>query len=52
MTGFPQTFAHEQVVGNPVREAIAAVAPPSQRDFNHGGPLRLLVLGGSQGRAR
>ncbi len=49
MTGFPQTFAHEVVVGNPVREAIAAVAPPAEREFNHGGPLRLLVLGGSQG---
>ncbi len=49
MTGFPQTFTHEVVVGNPVREAIAAVAPPAQRDFHHDGPLRLLVLGGSQG---
>lgn len=49
MTGFPQTFAHEVVVGNPVREAIAAVEPPSRRDFHHGGALRVLVLGGSQG---
>ncbi len=49
MTGFPQTFVHEQVVGNPVREAIADVVAPAQRDFNHGGALRLLVLGGSQG---
>lgn len=49
MTGFPQTFVREVVVGNPVREAIAAVAPPAQRDFHHGGPVRLLVLGGSQG---
>ena len=49
MTGFPQTFAHEVVVGNPVREAIAAVAPPAERDFEHGGALRVLVLGGSQG---
>ncbi|MGV8922912.1 MAG: undecaprenyldiphospho-muramoylpentapeptide beta-N-acetylglucosaminyltransferase [Thermomonas sp.] len=49
MTGFPQTFAHEVVVGNPVREAIAAVAPPAQRDFQHDGALRVLVLGGSQG---
>jgi len=54
MTGFPQTFANEVVVGNPVREAIAAVAPPAQRmlqnnAFHHGGAPRLLVLGGSQG---
>ncbi len=49
MTGFPQTFANEVVVGNPVREAIATAAPPIQRDFQHGGAMRLLVLGGSQG---
>ena len=49
MTGFPQTFAHEHVVGNPVREQIAAVAAPAQRDLQHDGALRLLVLGGSQG---
>ena len=49
LTGFPQTFARETVVGNPVRGEIAAVAPPAQRDFAHGGPMRLLVLGGSQG---
>ncbi len=49
MTGFPQTFANEVVVGNPVREEINAVAPPAQRDFHHVGALRVLVLGGSQG---
>jgi UDP-N-acetylglucosamine--N-acetylmuramyl-(pentapeptide) pyrophosphoryl-undecaprenol N-acetylglucosamine transferase len=37
------------MVGNPVRAQIAQVAPPEQRDFAHGGALRLLVLGGSQG---
>ena len=49
LTGFPQTLAGEIVVGNPVRVQIANVPAPSQRDFNHGGALRLLVLGGSQG---
>ena len=49
LTGFPQTFARETVVGNPVRREIAAVPPPAQRDFGHAGPMRLLVLGGSQG---
>lgn len=49
LVGFPQTFARETHVGNPVRVQIAQVAPPEQRDFAHGGALRLLVLGGSQG---
>ncbi|WP_374556796.1 undecaprenyldiphospho-muramoylpentapeptide beta-N-acetylglucosaminyltransferase [Thermomonas sp.] len=49
LVGFPQTFAKETHVGNPVRAEIAAVAPPEARDFRHAGPLRLLVLGGSQG---
>ncbi|RMH94236.1 undecaprenyldiphospho-muramoylpentapeptide beta-N-acetylglucosaminyltransferase [Lysobacter pythonis] len=46
MTGFPGTFAGERVLGNPVRADIAALpardAPPDR-------PLRLLVIGGSQG---
>jgi UDP-N-acetylglucosamine--N-acetylmuramyl-(pentapeptide) pyrophosphoryl-undecaprenol N-acetylglucosamine transferase len=36
-------------VGNPVREDIAAVASPAERYRDRQGPLRLLVLGGSQG---
>ncbi|WP_147653570.1 undecaprenyldiphospho-muramoylpentapeptide beta-N-acetylglucosaminyltransferase [Vulcaniibacterium gelatinicum] len=52
LTGFPGTFASgvEEVVGNPVREEIAAVPPPSVRFAGRdAGSLRLLVLGGSQG---
>jgi len=49
LTGFPQTFADEEVVGNPVRAQIAAVLPPDERFAGREGPLRLLVLGGSQG---
>ncbi|WP_252255438.1 undecaprenyldiphospho-muramoylpentapeptide beta-N-acetylglucosaminyltransferase [Lysobacter capsici] len=51
LTGFPDTFpgGQEEVVGNPVRAEIAAVAPPAQRFAERSGPLRLLVLGGSQG---
>jgi UDP-N-acetylglucosamine--N-acetylmuramyl-(pentapeptide) pyrophosphoryl-undecaprenol N-acetylglucosamine transferase len=51
LTGFPQTFAggREEVVGNPVRAEIAAIAPPLQRFGQRDGALRLLVLGGSQG---
>ncbi len=46
MTGFPGTFDNERVVGNPVRDEIAALPA---RDVAPGIPLRLLVLGGSQG---
>lgn len=49
LTGFPQTFANEEVVGNPVRAEIAAVAAPEERFAGREGALRLLVLGGSQG---
>lgn len=50
LTGFPGTFPTlEEVVGNPVRSEIAAVPPPAQRFAGRDGPLRLLVLGGSQG---
>jgi UDP-N-acetylglucosamine--N-acetylmuramyl-(pentapeptide) pyrophosphoryl-undecaprenol N-acetylglucosamine transferase len=37
------------VTGAPVRGRIAALAPPEQRFANRGGPLRLLVVGGSLG---
>lgn len=51
LTGFPQTFpGREEHVGNPVREAIAALPPPERRMAGReGAPMRLLVLGGSQG---
>ncbi|TAA28677.1 undecaprenyldiphospho-muramoylpentapeptide beta-N-acetylglucosaminyltransferase [Pseudoxanthomonas winnipegensis] len=50
LTGFPGSFAvREEAVGNPVREEIAAIAPPRERLAGREGPLRLLVLGGSQG---
>jgi UDP-N-acetylglucosamine--N-acetylmuramyl-(pentapeptide) pyrophosphoryl-undecaprenol N-acetylglucosamine transferase len=49
LVGFPQTFAREVHVGNPVRAQIAQVPAPDQREVGHAGPLRLLVLGGSQG---
>ena len=51
LTGFPGSFANgrEEAVGNPVREEIAALAPPAQRLAGRSGPMRLLVLGGSQG---
>lgn len=49
LTGFPGTFEREETVGNPVRDAIATVPAPAERLRDHGGAMRLLVLGGSQG---
>jgi UDP-N-acetylglucosamine--N-acetylmuramyl-(pentapeptide) pyrophosphoryl-undecaprenol N-acetylglucosamine transferase len=49
LTGFPQTFAREEVVGNPVRAPIAAISAPAERFAGRNGVPRLLVLGGSQG---
>lgn len=50
LTGFPGAFpAREEHVGNPVRSVIAALPEPSVRMAGREGPLRLLVLGGSQG---
>jgi UDP-N-acetylglucosamine--N-acetylmuramyl-(pentapeptide) pyrophosphoryl-undecaprenol N-acetylglucosamine transferase len=45
---FPQTVK-PQVVGNPVREAIFAITPPEHRLSISTDPLKILVLGGSQG---
>ena len=50
LVGFPGSFpAGEELVGNPVREQIAAIAEPAQRLAGRSGPLRVLVVGGSQG---
>lgn len=37
------------VTGNPVRQDIAALPPPADRYARRGGPLNLLVIGGSLG---
>ena len=52
LQAFPGSFnssVSAETVGNPVREDIAAVPPPAERYGDRQGPLRLLVLGGSQG---
>jgi UDP-N-acetylglucosamine--N-acetylmuramyl-(pentapeptide) pyrophosphoryl-undecaprenol N-acetylglucosamine transferase len=53
IAAYPGAFADSAgatVTGNPVRAAIAAVAPPSVRlSLNAERPLHILVLGGSQG---
>ncbi|MDX1625748.1 MAG: undecaprenyldiphospho-muramoylpentapeptide beta-N-acetylglucosaminyltransferase [Wenzhouxiangellaceae bacterium] len=50
-TGFPDVFEGARVTGNPVREEISALPPPERRYAGREGPLRVLVIGGSQGAA-
>lgn len=49
LAGFPEAIERAEVVGNPVRQDVAALADPQQRYENRSGPLRMLVLGGSLG---
>jgi len=51
LCGFPDAFhaRASQWLGNPVRDAITALAPPEQRLGARSGGMRLLVIGGSQG---
>jgi UDP-N-acetylglucosamine--N-acetylmuramyl-(pentapeptide) pyrophosphoryl-undecaprenol N-acetylglucosamine transferase len=52
LQAFPGTFSSEtraRTVGNPVREDIGRIEDPATRFASRSGPLRLLVLGGSQG---
>ncbi|MGB9428978.1 MAG: undecaprenyldiphospho-muramoylpentapeptide beta-N-acetylglucosaminyltransferase [Gammaproteobacteria bacterium] len=52
LAGFPDSFApprRASYVGNPVRTAIAALPTPETRFAARTGPIRLLVVGGSQG---
>ena len=51
LCGFPDTFPNltAETVGNPVRAEIAALPLPGQRFADRPGPVRVLVLGGSQG---
>ncbi|MCL1824862.1 MAG: undecaprenyldiphospho-muramoylpentapeptide beta-N-acetylglucosaminyltransferase [Betaproteobacteria bacterium] len=51
LSGFPGVLPGARWVGNPVRDEIVAVAPPSMRFEGRDGPLRLLVVGGSLGAA-
>lgn len=48
LQAFPQTFPSARTVGNPVRAGFSELPAPAQR-LVHEGPLRLLVIGGSQG---
>jgi len=53
LAAYPGAFAGGALavteVGNPVRKAFAEIPPPEERMRGREGPLRLLVLGGSQG---
>lgn len=49
LTGFPNTLAQGQWVGNPLRDALTQQPPPAKRYRGRSGPLRLLVVGGSLG---
>jgi UDP-N-acetylglucosamine--N-acetylmuramyl-(pentapeptide) pyrophosphoryl-undecaprenol N-acetylglucosamine transferase len=51
LVAFPDALRHATFVGNPVREAIAQIAPPAARFDGRTGPLRVLVVGGSLGAA-
>lgn len=49
LQAFPGAFAKAPVVGNPVRQDVLALPEPAQRMKERSGPLRVLVVGGSQG---
>ncbi len=52
MCGFPEAFGTlpgARHVGNPVRAEILALPLPAERLSDRTGPLRVLVIGGSQG---
>jgi UDP-N-acetylglucosamine--N-acetylmuramyl-(pentapeptide) pyrophosphoryl-undecaprenol N-acetylglucosamine transferase len=52
LQAFPGSFNSSlsvETIGNPVRADITAIEPPESRLAGREGPIRLLVLGGSQG---
>ncbi|MGK9172590.1 undecaprenyldiphospho-muramoylpentapeptide beta-N-acetylglucosaminyltransferase [Yokenella regensburgei] len=49
MQAFPGAFAKADVVGNPVRVDVLALPLPQDRLPGREGPVRVLVVGGSQG---
>ena len=49
ITGISGAFPQAPVVGNPVREDILSLPSPAERFAGREGPVRILVIGGSQG---
>jgi UDP-N-acetylglucosamine--N-acetylmuramyl-(pentapeptide) pyrophosphoryl-undecaprenol N-acetylglucosamine transferase len=55
LEAFPGSFGRDvraRAIGNPVRQDISALAAPATRFDTRSGPIRILVIGGSQGAAR
>ena len=55
LEAFPGSFDRDvtaRTIGNPVRRDISAIAPPAERFAGRSGPIRILVIGGSQGAVR
>ena len=51
LTGFPNTMADAEWVGNPIREEFDHISVPALRYEQRQGPLSILVVGGSLGAA-
>ncbi|TVS10244.1 MAG: undecaprenyldiphospho-muramoylpentapeptide beta-N-acetylglucosaminyltransferase [Wenzhouxiangella sp.] len=51
LSGFPDVLPRARHCGNPVRKEILALPAPAERAAARSGPLKLLVVGGSQGSA-
>lgn len=49
LQAFPGAFPNADVVGNPVRTDVLALPAPDERLAGREGPIRVLVVGGSQG---
>ncbi|MBX4180709.1 undecaprenyldiphospho-muramoylpentapeptide beta-N-acetylglucosaminyltransferase [Sodalis sp. CWE] len=49
LQAFPNAFPHAEVVGNPIRDTIISLPSPEIRFRNRTGPIRVLIIGGSQG---
>ena len=51
LTGFPSVAGLDKSiwVGNPIKREIVNIPPPEERLASRTGPLRILVIGGSQG---
>ncbi|MGQ7744283.1 undecaprenyldiphospho-muramoylpentapeptide beta-N-acetylglucosaminyltransferase [Pectobacterium brasiliense] len=49
LQAFPGAFPKADVVGNPVRTDVLALPTPETRLADRSGPVRVLVVGGSQG---
>lgn len=49
LQAFPGVLPNAEVVGNPIRIDILRLPPPQERLSGRQGPIRVLVVGGSQG---